>query len=109
MLIQEYLEGTEYVVDGASRDGVFKCITLLWKYHKEAINGHSGSLRSLTSVYVAVVQEQQYLPAPSPPPSQWGGAVETQTAQLSPASQPLPSAPNGRNLLKAFLNYSKKP
>ena len=73
MLIQEYLEGTEYVVDGASRDGVFKCITLLWKYHKEAINGHSGSLRSLTSVYVAVVQEQQYLPAPSPPPSQWGG------------------------------------
>ena len=43
VLIQEYLEGTEYVVDTVSRDGVSKCVGL-WKYHKEAINGHTAPI-----------------------------------------------------------------
>lgn len=34
-LCQEYLEGTEYVVDGVSRDGVYK-VTAIWEYDKRS-------------------------------------------------------------------------
>ena len=32
-LCQEFLSGTEFVVDGVSRDGVYK-ITAIWEYDK---------------------------------------------------------------------------
>jgi len=37
-LCQEFLSGTEYVVDGVSRDGEYKVIAV-WKYDKRSING----------------------------------------------------------------------
>jgi biotin carboxylase len=37
-LCQEYLDGTEYVVDGVSRDGVYK-VTAVWEYDKRGVNG----------------------------------------------------------------------
>ena len=37
-LVQEFLTGTEFVVDGVSRDGVYK-ITAVWEYDKRSING----------------------------------------------------------------------
>ena len=37
-LCQEYLVGTEYVVDGVSRDGVYK-VTAIWEYDKRFANG----------------------------------------------------------------------
>ncbi|GMH98712.1 hypothetical protein TrST_g13618 [Triparma strigata] len=43
VLVQEFLEGKEYVCDSVSRDGVLKCVGL-WEYHKEAVNGHSAPL-----------------------------------------------------------------
>lgn len=39
-LVQEYLEGTEYVVDTVSRNGVTKVVAL-WEYDKRAVNGAS--------------------------------------------------------------------
>jgi biotin carboxylase len=43
VLVQEWLEGTEYVVDTVSRDGVVKVVAI-WEYHKEAVNGHTAPL-----------------------------------------------------------------
>lgn len=43
VLVQEFLEGAEYVVDTVSRDGVSKCMGI-WKYHKEAVNGHTAPI-----------------------------------------------------------------
>ena len=37
-LAQEFLEGTEYVVDGVSRDGVYKVVSI-WEYDKRSVNG----------------------------------------------------------------------
>eukprot|EP00600_Ochromonadales_sp_CCMP1393_P003118 CAMPEP_0174978690 /NCGR_PEP_ID=MMETSP0004_2-20121128/14353_1 /TAXON_ID=420556 /ORGANISM="Ochromonas sp., Strain CCMP1393" /LENGTH=988 /DNA_ID=CAMNT_0016230109 /DNA_START=105 /DNA_END=3071 /DNA_ORIENTATION=+ len=37
-LCQEFLSGNEYVVDGVSRDGVYK-ITAIWAYDKRSVNG----------------------------------------------------------------------
>ena len=37
-LCQEFLEGTEYVVDGVSRDGIYK-VCALWEYDKRSVNG----------------------------------------------------------------------
>jgi biotin carboxylase len=37
VLIQEFLEGTEYVVDTVSRDGVSK-VTAIWEYDKRHVN-----------------------------------------------------------------------
>ncbi len=37
-LAQEYLVGSEYVIDGVSRDGVYK-IVAVWKYDKREVNG----------------------------------------------------------------------
>ena len=37
-LCQEFLEGTEYVIDGVSRDGVYK-VTAIWEYDKRNVNG----------------------------------------------------------------------
>jgi biotin carboxylase len=37
-LCQEFLEGTEYVIDGCSRDGVYK-VTCIWEYDKRSVNG----------------------------------------------------------------------
>lgn len=37
-LCQEFLSGTEYVVDGVSRDGVYK-VTAVWEYDKRTVNG----------------------------------------------------------------------
>lgn len=42
VLIQEYLRGTEYVIDHVSRDGVHKT-TMIWVYDKRPLNG-AGSL-----------------------------------------------------------------
>lgn len=39
-LIQEYLEGKEYVVDKVSRDGVHKLLAI-WEYDKREANGAS--------------------------------------------------------------------
>ena len=38
VLVQEYLEGTEYIVDMVSRDGVHKCMAV-WEYDRRAVNG----------------------------------------------------------------------
>jgi hypothetical protein len=38
VLCQEYLAGTEYVVDGVSRDGVYKVLAI-WEYDKRSVNG----------------------------------------------------------------------
>jgi biotin carboxylase len=38
VVVQEYLEGDEYVVDTVSMDGVHKCVAV-WKYDKRAFNG----------------------------------------------------------------------
>ena len=37
-LVQEFLSGVEYVVDGCCRDGVYK-VTAIWEYDKRSING----------------------------------------------------------------------
>lgn len=37
-LCQEFLVGNEYVIDGCSRDGVYK-VTAIWKYDKRSVNG----------------------------------------------------------------------
>ena len=37
VLVQEYLQGTEYVVDSVSRDGVHK-VTAIWEYDKRSVN-----------------------------------------------------------------------
>ncbi|CAM9737898.1 unnamed protein product [Ectocarpus fasciculatus] len=37
-LVQEYLDGTEYVVDSVSRDGVHR-ICAIWEYDKRSVNG----------------------------------------------------------------------
>lgn len=37
-LCQEFLSGTEYVIDGVSRDGVYK-VTAVWEYDKRSANG----------------------------------------------------------------------
>jgi len=38
VLLQEFLRGTEYIVDHVSRDGVHKC-TLVWVYDRRPANG----------------------------------------------------------------------
>ncbi|GMI01569.1 hypothetical protein TrLO_g10212 [Triparma laevis f. longispina] len=38
VLLQEFLEGKEYVVDSVSRDGVHK-VTAIWEYDKREVNG----------------------------------------------------------------------
>ena len=38
MLVQEYLEGQEYVVDMVSRDGVHKVVAI-WAYDRRPVNG----------------------------------------------------------------------
>ena len=38
LLVQEYLEGTEYVVDMVSRDGEHKCVAV-WEYDRRPVNG----------------------------------------------------------------------
>ena len=37
-LAQEFLKGTEYVIDGVSRDGEYK-VTAIWRYDKRNMNG----------------------------------------------------------------------
>jgi biotin carboxylase len=37
-LVQEYLDGTEYVIDSVSRDGVHKVVAI-WEYDKRSVNG----------------------------------------------------------------------
>eukprot|EP00605_Chrysophyceae_sp_TOSAG23-4_P002260 GSChrysophyteH1.ASY1.ANO1.2504.1 assembled CDS len=37
-LVQEFLAGTEYALDGVSRDGVYK-VTAIWKFDKISCNG----------------------------------------------------------------------
>jgi hypothetical protein len=36
--VQEYLDGTEYVIDSVSRDGVHKVVAI-WEYDKRSVNG----------------------------------------------------------------------
>jgi biotin carboxylase len=38
VLVQECLQGTEYAVDGVSRDGVYKVLAV-WEYDKRSVNG----------------------------------------------------------------------
>lgn len=38
VLCQEFLQGTEYAVDGVSRDGVYKVVAV-WEYDKRSVNG----------------------------------------------------------------------
>ena len=38
VLVQEFLDGTEYVIDSVSRDGVHK-VTAIWEYDKRSVNG----------------------------------------------------------------------
>jgi biotin carboxylase len=40
VLVQEYLEGTEYVVDCVSRDGEHKVVAI-WEYDRRSVNGAS--------------------------------------------------------------------
>lgn len=37
-LCQEYLDGIEYVIDGVSRDGIYKVVAI-WEYDKRSVNG----------------------------------------------------------------------
>eukprot|EP00928_Gymnodinium_smaydae_P019634 TRINITY_DN17541_c0_g1_i2.p1 TRINITY_DN17541_c0_g1~~TRINITY_DN17541_c0_g1_i2.p1 ORF type:complete len:469 (-),score=66.67 TRINITY_DN17541_c0_g1_i2:361-1767(-) len=41
VLVQEYLSGTEYIVDFVSRNGVHKCVAV-WEYDKREANGGSA-------------------------------------------------------------------
>jgi len=41
VLVQEYLVGTEYIVDFVSRDGCHKCVAV-WEYDKREANGGSA-------------------------------------------------------------------
>lgn len=48
-LIQEFVDGTEFIVDGVSRDGVYK-VTAVWECDKRSVNGahfvsHGSKLR----------------------------------------------------------------
>jgi len=58
VLVQEFLEGTEYVVDTVSRDGVSKCVGL-WQYHKEAINGHTAPIVYFGQKTLAIVEGEK--------------------------------------------------
>ena len=60
-LVQEYLSGTEYAVDGVSRDGVYK-IVAVWEYDKRSVNGanfvyHGMFLRDGTNPRIRAVME----------------------------------------------------
>ena len=57
VLVQEFLEGKEYVCDTVSRDGVSKCIAI-WEYHKEAVNGHSAPIVYFGQKTLVVEEEE---------------------------------------------------
>ena len=38
VLVQEFIQGSEYAIDGVSRDGIYK-VTAIWKYDKRSVNG----------------------------------------------------------------------
>jgi len=57
VLVQEFLEGKEYVCDTVSRDGVSKCVAI-WEYHKEAVNGHSAPIVYFGQKTLVVEEEE---------------------------------------------------
>lgn len=76
-LCQEYLNGTEYAVDGVSRDGVYKVIAI-WEYDKRSVNGAnfvyfgmrlvdttSPKVRSIVDYAKAVVSGLKIVQGPS--------------------------------------------
>jgi len=58
VLIQEFLEGTEYVVDSVSRDGVHK-VTAIWEYDKRHVNGQFNVYFGMKIRGVSDAMEQQ--------------------------------------------------
>ena len=57
VLVQEFLEGKEYVCDTVSRDGASKCVAI-WEYHKEAVNGHSAPIVYFGQKTLVVEEEE---------------------------------------------------
>lgn len=61
VLCQEFLPGTEYVIDGVSRDGVYKIIAI-WEYDKRSVNGanfvyYGMTLKDTTDPQIRAVVE----------------------------------------------------
>ena len=57
VLIQEYLEGREFVVDSVSRDGVSKIVGI-WLYDKIACNGHTAPIVYLGQKTLCIEEEE---------------------------------------------------
>ena len=57
VLIQEYLEGREFVVDSVSRDGVNKIVGI-WQYDKIACNGHTAPIVYLGQKTLCIEEEE---------------------------------------------------
>jgi len=57
VLIQEYLEGREFVVDSVSRNGVSKIVGI-WQYDKVAVNGHTAPIVYLGQKTLCIEEEE---------------------------------------------------
>jgi hypothetical protein len=60
VLCQEFLKGTEYVVDHVSRDGVHKCV-MVWVYDKRPTNGADFVYYGQIPVDVATPEAQELI------------------------------------------------
>jgi biotin carboxylase len=60
VLCQEFLKGTEYVVDHVSRDGVHKCV-MVWVYDKRPTNGAAFVYYGMIPVDVATPEAQELI------------------------------------------------
>merc|ERR1719401_3195876 len=60
VLCQEFLKGTEYVVDHVSRNGVHKCV-MVWVYDKRPTNGADFVYYGMIPVDVATPEAQQLI------------------------------------------------
>jgi len=60
VLVQEYLDGTEYVIDSVSRDGVHK-VTAIWEYDKRSVNDANFVYFGMSLKPVSGEVEQQLL------------------------------------------------
>jgi biotin carboxylase len=60
VLCQEFLKGTEYVVDHVSRDGVHKCV-MVWVYDKRPTNGAAFVYYGMIPVDLATPEAQELI------------------------------------------------
>lgn len=53
-LCQEFLRGTEFVIDGVSRDGVYKVVAI-WQYDKRCVLPNEERSESESGVHSSIV------------------------------------------------------